>query len=141
MAFEWNQFEKRRKAVTSEPQKPAVSVRIHKNRKTKAGESERVCLVLNRAFVDAARLRKGDKLEACVDGNKLGLRLHSENGQAITGAEFSTPRPASKSGKTKLNPYVGFMVVTWPKLGAWAESHDGKWVTLQDKGTHWESIE
>jgi hypothetical protein len=33
------------------------------------------------------------------------------------------------------------MVVTWKKLAAWAEARDGKWVTLQDKGTHWESIE
>jgi hypothetical protein len=141
MAFEWNQFEKRRKSIVGEPQKPAVAVRIHKNRKTKAGESERVCLLLSRSFVDAARLRKGDKLEACVDGSKLGLRLHPENGQAISGAEFTSRRQSSRSGKAKATPYVAFMVVTWKKLAAWAEARDGKWVTLQDKGTHWESTE
>ncbi len=139
--FDWGQRKSGRRQVATEPKRPAVNVRIYKNRDTKAGAVSRVCLLLSRAFIDAAKLRKGDRLEACVSGGAIAVRLNAEYGVAISGAEFSQSRDQSRTTRAKSTAYAAFGAAAWPDLKAWAETRSGAWVAMINKGTHWESAE
>lgn len=138
--FVWaNQRRTNRRSPTTEPARPAIGVRIYKNRNTKDGSVNRVCLLLNQAFVDAARLRKGDRLTACVCEGMIGIRLNAEDGVAISGAAFSSSREKGRSTKAKITPYAAFSASAWPELMEWAAGRCGTWVILADMGDHWQS--
>jgi hypothetical protein len=117
------------------PDKPAIAVRVYHSER----DHHRVCLMLNQAFIKAARLQPGDRLAVGIDGEVIGLR-RSERGNAISGGGFSISRSGKKSSD-KATPYVSYNERTFPEVGEWAKSRARKWVFMTDKGTHWESIE
>ena len=119
------------------PDKPAVAVRVYHSER----DHHRVCLMLNAAFIKAARLQPGDRLRIGVDDGIIGLQ-RSDCGNAISGGGFSISRTTGKQSKAdKATPYVSFNERTFPEVAAWAKSRARKWVMLTDKGTHWESTE
>jgi hypothetical protein len=118
------------------PEVPAVAVRIYK-----ASEQCRVCLMLNAAFVKAARLQPGDRLKIGIDGEIVGL-MRSEDGNAISGGGFSLKRENKpRSKKDKSTPYVAFNEASFADVAAWAKPRLRQWIVMIDKGTHWESAE
>jgi hypothetical protein len=122
--------------VNNGPKSPAVSVRIYRQ-----DQQCRVCLMLNAAFVKAARLQPGDRLEIGIEDALIALR-RSEDGNTISGGGFSTKRESKpRSGRDKSAPYVAFNEQSFPKVIAWAKPRLRQWVVMIDKGTHWESAE
>lgn len=117
------------------PSEPAIAVRVYNSER----DHHRVCLMLNRAFIKAARLQPGDRLAVGIDGELIGLR-RSDRGNAISGAGFSVSRTGKKSSD-KATPYVSFNERTFPDVGAWAKGRARTWILMIDKGTHWESVE
>jgi hypothetical protein len=122
--------------VDSGPKTPAVAIRIYKQNR-----QSRVCLLLNSAFVKAARLQPGDRLEIGVEDALIALR-RSEDGNTISGGGFSAKRESKpRVGRDKSAPYVAFNELSFPKVFAWAKPRLRQWVVMIDKGTHWESAE
>ena len=139
-AFVWiDQRRTTRRSPTAEPSQPAIGVRIYKNRNTKDGSVNRVCLLLNKAFIEAARLRKGDRLSACAYSGVMAVKLDVKKGVAISGAAFSASRENGRPTKAKITPYAAFSASAWPELMEWAADRCGTWVAVYYTGEHWES--
>ena len=122
----------------SGPDAPAVGVRIYLHHK----DGQRVCFLLNSAFIKASRLQPGDRLAIGIDEalGVIGLK-RSDRGNSISGNGWSVTREGKPTKGNHATPYVSFGCKAYPGIDKWAEVRVGKWVVMHDKQTHWESTE